>query len=460
MLGLQFVWALLGVIIAFSLMVGIAFYFFRPAVHKLWVKFIDIIETDPYTENLWELVILSMRMHPQKIIENNMRAAGGVIIKRPMGSSRAMPDFKGLMFLPNQMAKLPTPEGIEIDTRTIIGPCAKRPLKLDIPLMVSGLGVGLGISNELKLALAKGSAMVGTATNTGEGPFWPEERKWAKKLVIQYARAKWSKEPSILKQADMIEIHIGQGASGPAPSQVPAKHLKERERKLLGVPPGGRAEILSRMPGVTKKQDWRNLVDKLRKITGGVPIGMKMIPSRVEEDIEIALYAGVDFITLDGSQAGTKGTAPILQDDLGLPTIIGLCRAVEYLEKMNKKDEVSVIISGGFRNPGEHLKALALGADAVALGVPVVIAASHLQGSHKMLPWEAPTQLVWYEGDRTDQFDVEQGAKHLAYYLQSCVEEMCLAAIALGKTSLRDVNKDDLIAMDPQTASIANVPLM
>ncbi len=460
MLGLQFVWALFGMIIAFSLAIGIALFFFRSSVKKLWVKFIDVFERDPYAENLWELVILSMRMHPQKIIENNMRAAGGVIIKRPMGSSRPMPDFRGLMFLPNQMAKLPTEEGIEIDTRTIIGPGAKRPLELDIPLMISGLGVGLGISNELKLALAKGSAMVGTATNTGEGPFWSEERKYAKKLILQYSRAKWAKDPNILKQADMIEIHIGQGASGPAPSQVPAKHLKERERKLLGVPPRGRAEILSRMPGVTKKQDWRNLVEKLRKLTGGVPIGMKMIPSRVEEDIEIALYAGVDFITLDGAQAGTKGTAPILQDDLGLPTIIGLCRAVDYLEKKKKKDEVSLIISGGFKNPGEHLKALALGADAVALGVPAVIAASHLQGSHKMLPWEAPTQLVWYEGDMTDQFDIEQGAKHLAYYLQSCVEEMCLAAIALGKTSLREVNKEDLVAMDQQTAMIAKVPLM
>jgi len=437
-----------------------ALVFTRPLIQRLWRKAIRIIETDPYSMNLWEMVSLARRIHPQIIVENGMRAESGVLVKRPLGSPKPMPHFQGLMFLPSQMADLPTKEKIQVDTRTVIGPCAKRPLELDIPLMITGMAYGLAVSERLKIALAKGASMAGTATNSGEGPFLPEERHYADKMVIQYSRAKWAKDPEILKQADMIEIHIGQGSSGPAPSQVPSIHLKGRAMQLMGLSPGDTAEIHSRMPGVTRKQDWRKLVDKLRRLTDGVPIGMKMIPGRIEEDLEIAIYAGVDFITLDGAQAATKGTPPILQDDFGLPTVIGLCRAVEFLEKKKKKDEVSIIVSGGLSTPGDFLKALALGADAVALGSIVLFAASHLQGSQKALPWEPPTEVVWYDADLSDQLDVEKAAKYVKQLLQSSVEEMKLATIALGKTRLQDVDKQDLVAMDQVSADIAQVPLM
>lgn len=453
-------WFVFGVFSTVVLWAGIMLIFTRPLIQRLWRKTIRIIETDPYWENLWEIVSLTRRIHPQKILENSMRAETGNLVKRPFGTPKPMPHFQGIMFLPCQMARLPTAEDTPIDTRTVIGPCAQRPLKLDTPLIISGMAFGLAVSERIKIALAKGATMARTAVNSGEGPFLPEERRYADKLIMQYSRAKWAKDPEILKQADMIEIHIGQGASASAPSEVPTAHLKGRALQLMGLSLGDTAKIHSQMPGVSRSRDWRKLVDKLRVLTGGVPIGMKMIPGRVEADLEIALHAGVDFVTLDGAQAGTKGTPTILQDDFGLPTVIGLCRAVDFLEKKRMKDQVSIIVSGGLSTPGDCLKALALGADAVALGSAVIFAASHTQGTQIPLPWEPPTQLVLYNGQFADQLDVEKAAKHVALFLQSSVEEMKLVALALGKKRLHDVDKQDLVAMDPISAEIAEIPLM
>src|SRR5690606_32437274 len=248
--------------------------------------------------------------------------------------------------------------------------------------------------------------------------------------------------------------------SAGAPSQVPAKHLRGKAARLMGVAPDGEAEIRSRFPGVSRKGDWRRLVQELRSLTKGVPIGMKLAIGRVEEDLEIALYAGVDFVTLDGAQAATKGTPPILQDDVGLPTVIGLCRAVEYLEKRKKRDRVSLIVSGGIYTPGECLKALALGADAVALGSPLLFASSHTQGSQKVLPWEPPTELAFYTGEKRELYDVDEGAVFAARFLQSLVKEMKLAAAALGKASLKEVGREDLVALDPVSAQITGLPLI
>jgi glutamate synthase domain-containing protein 2 len=453
-------WFVLGVLSTVILSAGIMLKFTRPFLTRLWRKTIRIIETDLYWENLWEIASLTRRVHPQKIVENSMRAETGNPVKRPFGSPKPMPHFQGILFLPCQMARLPTAEDTQIDTRTVIGPCAERPLKLDIPLMISGMAFGLALSERVKIALAKGATMAGTAVNAGEGAVLPEERRYAHKMIMQYSRAKWAKDPEILKQADMIEIHIGQGASGPAPNEVPTVHLKGRAMQLMGLSPGETAKIYSQMPGVHRSRDWRKLVDKLRALTGGAPIGMKMIPGRVEADLEVALHAGVDFVTLDGAQAGTKGTPTILQDDFGLPTVIGLCRAVDFLEKKQMKDQVSIIVSGGLSTPGDYLKALALGADAVALGSAIVFAASHTLGTQIPLPWEPPTQLVLYNGQFADQLDVEMAAKHVALFLKSSVEEMKLVAIALGKKRLLDVDKQDLVAMDPISAEIAEIPLM
>ncbi|MMZ57419.1 isopentenyl pyrophosphate isomerase [compost metagenome] len=194
-------------------------------------------------------------------------------------------------------------------------------------------------------------------------------------------------------------------------------------------------------------------------MTEGVPIGVKICASAIlEADLEVAIQGEVDFISIDGGQAGTKGGPPILEDDFGLPTIYALSRAADYLEKRGVKERVSLLIGGGFFNPGECLKALALGADAVFMGTALIWAMTHSQVT-KAVPWEPPTQLVFYPGNMTDEFDEEEAAKYLENFFTSCVEEMKVAIRALGKNSWRQVNKDDLVALDEWTSKVTKVPL-
>lgn len=366
---------------------------------------------DPYTENLWELVSGILRHSPQVAVENSLRAESGAIIKRPFGSPRRFLHFDHLVFSPAQLARRPTPDDVPVDLSVTIGPHARRPLRVDIPILVSALGYGVGLSAPVKIAIAKGAAAVGTATNSGEGPLLPEERQTARHLILQYHRGKWDKDLDTLRQADTIEMWVGQGASAGVESRTEAKLLPERAKALMGLSPEEDAVLPARMPGIRSKGDWRRLVDDLKAATGGVPVGMKLVPSgMLEADLDIALDAGVDFITLDGAQAGTKGSAPILQDDFGLPTLLGLCRAARHLECRGVSGAVSLIVAGGLKTPGECLKAIALGADAVCLGSAVLFAAAHNQLANT-LPWEPPTELVFAWGKQAHRFDPRETPK-------------------------------------------------
>ncbi|MBN2909467.1 FMN-binding glutamate synthase family protein [Polycladomyces sp. WAk] len=432
---------------------------YRFLFKKMAGRIIRLILTETYSKNIWELISSGMlRFKPQKIVEMALRAEEKEGIVRSLGSPKKMVGFEGLMFLPAQLAVMPTKEDYHIQTKTVIGPRAERPLQLEIPLLIGGMGAGTGVSERIKLAIAKGATAAGTATNTGDGPFLPEERKWADKLVVQYSQAGWIRDPQELEQADMIEIRVGSGASAGISYESPLQRMSEASRQWKGLQPGGPARIRSRIPGVDRPENWRELVANLREMTGGVPIGVKLVPSRVEEDIECALDADVDFITIDGAQAGIKESAPILQDDFGLPTLRGLVRTVKVLREKRALQRVSVIVSGGLYTPGDYLKAIALGADAVALGTTVLLAAIHTQIT-KVLPWEPLSQLAWAEGDFANRLDVEKAARNVANLLRSSVEEMKIAVTCLGKKAIHEVNQDDLVALDPFTARIAEVPL-
>ena len=201
------------------------------------------------------------------------------------------------------------------------------------------------------------------------------------------------------------------------------------------------------------------MVKKLRKITDGVPIGIKICASaKLEADLEVAIHAGVDFISIDGGQAGTKGGPPILEDDFGLPTIYALSRAVLYLTKRGVKDKISLLIGGGFSNPGQCLKALALGADGVYFGTAPLWAMTHEQVT-KAVPWEPPTQLIFYPGNLEEEFDADQAAIHLENFFDAYMEEITVAIRALGKTSIHDVGREDLTALDEMTSKVTKIPL-
>lgn len=433
---------------------------YRPMTKWFIARFTKRLMSDRYPTNIWEMVTALTRTSPIKVVENSLRAASGAVIERPFGSPRKFLNLDGLMFSPAQLAVLPTDEDVEVDMRISIGPRAKKPLRLDIPLMAGAMGYGIGVSEKVKIAIAKGTAAVGTSTNTGEGGFLPEDRANAKYLILQYSSGHWSKDPSILRQADAIEIHIGQGATQGSASVIPSEFIQGRAREIMNLPDEDILVIPARHQEINDPDDLINLVEKLRSITDGVPIGIKIGASaKLEEDLEFAIRANVDFISIDGSQAGTKGGAPILEDDFGMPTIFALSRAIRYLERRGVKQDITLLSGGGYSTPGECLKALALGADGVYMGTALLWAMTHDQVT-KAVPWEPPTQLTSYSGMLADQFDENKAAQHLQNFLNSFVEEMKLGIRALGKTSLKEVDRTDLFSLDEWTSKVTGIPLI
>lgn len=433
--------------------------FGRPLVKAAMGRMLKRVLTDRYDRNLFEGYTMLQQRPPRLQVEIALRAQAGKPLSRPWGTPKRFLHLDNLMFVPAQLAQLPTPDATPVETRTLIGPHAPRPLELGIPILISGMAYGLSLTGAAKLALARGASLAETATNSGEGGFFPAERKGATRYILQYTRGGWPSDPELLRQADAIEIQAGQGAQAGSRQSTPAHQLRDEYRQALGLPQGQAAVIHSRFPGVDQPEDFRPLVQRLRDQAGGIPVGIKFAAGhRLEADLQVALDAGVDFVTIDGAQAASHGGAPLTEDDFGIPTLMAVARAGRFLAEAGAKGRVSLIVSGGLSTPGEFLKCLALGADACAIGTAAVLAMCHTQIA-KVLPEAAPTELIWHDGRYTERFDVDAAARDLTGYLHSCAGEMVIGARCLGRTRLQDVQRADLCALDPETAAVCGVPL-
>lgn len=431
----------------------------RAVLRRLLARFTRRLFSDPYHENLWETVTGLRRFGVQAVVETELRAASGQLLLRPLGRFRGFPGFDALLFDPAQLARMPTPEDLPVELSTVLGARAERPLRIDLPVLITGMGYAVALSPQAKEALARGATLAGTATNTGEGPLYPGERRAARSLIIQYNRGGWNDNPEIMRQADMIQIQFGQGALGGSPVHVPDRGFPPELRAAFGMRPGQKgAWIHSRLPGVERPSDLRDLVADLRGLTG-VPIGVKLAAGdRIEADLEIVLRAGVDCVTVDGAEGGTHGAPPVLGDDFGLPSFIALCRASRFLAGVGAAERPNLVVSGGFFSPGLFLKALALGADAVAIGTAALFALGHAQTS-KAVPWEPPLDIVFYGRPSSRRLNVERAARSLARYLNSVALELAAAVRVLGKTSVHQVDRGDLFALEPWVADLAGVRL-
>ena len=255
-----------------------------------------------------------------------------------MGSSKKWPHLDSITFIPAQTTPFPIESEEEVDVQVTIGPRAKKPMKIKIPLMISGMAYGIALSEEVRLSLAQAANHVGTAINSGEGGVLPEELEQAGKYILQFSKANWAKEEELIKQADMIEVKFGQGALFGIGGKISPKNLTGRARKIMGLKENEDAVIYDNFFEDQTLQDLKELVDELRDITGGVPIGAKIgAGGKIEEDIDHLLEIGVDYIAIDGGQAATLGAPPILTDDMGIPSLHAIVRAVSHLEKRNMK---------------------------------------------------------------------------------------------------------------------------
>lgn len=414
--------------------------------------------TDSYQENLMEIVPGIRHMGFQNFLENSLRSETGDIVHRPLGSSKSWPNLDSITFIPAQTSPFAVSTNEEIDLTVTIGPQAKRPMEIEMPLMISGMAYGVGLSEEVRIALATAAKKVGTALNSGEGGILQEELEAAGNYILQYSKAPWGKDDEFLQRANMIEIKLGQGAKLGIGAKISPDNLTGRAREVMGLEEDEDAILYEHYFENQTLEDLTNLVDTLRKKTDGVPIGVKVgAGGKIEQDIDNILQMGVDYIAIDGGEAATHAGAPILADDFGIPTLHAVVRANNHLTRRKMRDKVSLIVSGGLLIPGHFLKVLALGADAVYLGSAILFAVAHTQTSDA-LPFEPPTQVVWNEGKYSHQFDSDIGAETAEKYLNSSAEEIKMALRAMGKRSLQELSKKDLVSYDELTARVINIP--
>lgn len=416
----------------------------------------------PISDTLAELFVSTLSTPPLDLLYLSLRSKEGGVVIRPMGSPKPVKGLDDLSLISAQLATQAVPEGEPVELKTLLGRHAKRPLEIEMPIMVSGMAYGLALTKEARLALAKGTADAGTALSSGQGPFLAEERRLAKRYIQQFGRWDWNRDVKILRQADMIEVQVGQGAMpGNAVLSSPGS-IGDEVRTLMGLGPDDPPVIHSNLYLNTKTREpvpLSEVVRYLRSVTDGVPIAVKMgATDALERDLDVALEAEVDVVVLDGTE-GATGNAPItLSDHFGLPTMVALGRAMRHLERVGALERVDVVVSGGLREPGDFLKALALGARAVGIGTAAMFAISHFR-LMAALPYYPPTDLVFYRANPKIGLDVDLGAKGLTNFLHSCAAEMRIALRTMGHRSVHELSLDDLVTLDRDVAEITGARL-
>lgn len=408
------------------------------------------------SRKLYENLNLAKKLRWPDFFEALLRAEHGRPIARPFGSPLHHFDFHQIHFATGYFSTKPLDEHIKVDTSVVLGPQAKRPLTLEIPIVLGAMSYGNAFSIPTKFALARAANLAGTAYNSGNGPFLQEVRNTIDRYIQQLPRAFWSRNESILQQAAMIEIGLGHAAWASSPIRIKGYKITPDFAGRIGAIPGLDLLIDTRLPKA-ENDNLAGFVRHLKSVSGGVPIAFKFGATHyLEKELEIMVEAGADVISFDGIEGGTHGSPPTFQDHAGLPFFPALCRAVRFFENNRLKGKVSLMIGGRLVDPGDFLKCLAMGADAVLIGTIAALLISHTQVT-KTIPWEPPTELMYFGGKMVPQFDPDLGGKHLNNYLQSCVQEMVELTRLLGKDSFRKLNREDLVALDPVYAEMAGI---
>lgn len=360
-----------------------------------------------------------------------------------------------LFFNPVYLHRPPELLARKIGTEVTIGPCAKKPLKLQIPVILGGMGYQTALRAEAKQALALGATMAGTAANTGNGPLLTPERSAAEKLIVQFARGRWDKDLAALSAADAVEIQLGHGPCGSMTMNIPPPRLARNEklRTLLGAEPGEPAVIPVKLLSIKGRADLEGLISGLRRKSGGVPVGVKIGAAQcLEEELEIITGAQPDYIAIYGMEAG-EGDPAALTTQMGIPTLFAINRAARYLRQKGLASRISLLAGGGLRTPADFLKALALGADAVFIGTAALNALSTGKDGRRIARFSFP----WIKDKLGRGLDIPSAAERLRDYLQEASREMQEIALCLGRAHLRDVGKEDLSAGSKEIASCLGI---
>lgn len=410
------------------------------------------------------------------IQEIQRAAATGIYDIRGGGTKRKLPHFDDLLLLGASVSRYPL-EGYreKCGTDVVLGTrFAKKPIHLKIPVTIAGMSFG-ALSANAKEALGRGASIVGTSTTTGDGGMTPEERGQSKYLVYQYLPSRYGMNPDDLRKADAIEVVLGQGAKPGGGGMLLGMKVTERVAGMRTLPIGVDQRSACRHPDWTGPDDLAIKIAELREITDWEkPIYVKIGASRPYYDVKLAVKAGADVIVLDGMQGGTAATQEVFIEHVGIPILSAIPQAVQALQEMGMHRKVQLIVSGGIRTGADVAKAMALGADAVAVGTAALIA---LGDNHPRLDddlkkigsgagyyddWQNgrdPAGITTQDPELSKRLDPVEGGRHLANYLRVMVLEAQTMARACGKSHLHNLDPEDLVALTVESAAMARVPL-
>jgi methylamine---glutamate N-methyltransferase subunit C len=410
------------------------------------------------------------------IHEIQRAAREGIYDIRGFGAKRRVPHFDDLVFLGASVSRYPL-EGYRerCDTDVVLGERnASKPLHLRIPITIAGMSFG-ALSAPAKEALGRGASAVGTSTTTGDGGMTPEEREHSSLLVYQLLPSRYGMNPDDLRRADAIEIVVGQGAKPGGGGMLLGQKISDRVAEMRDLPKGIDQRSACRHPDWTGPDDMEIKIQELREITDWEkPVFVKVGATRPYYDVALAVKAGADVVVLDGMQGGTAATQEVFIEHVGIPTLAAIRPAVEALTELGMHRKVQLVVSGGIRSGADVAKALALGADAVSIGVAAIIALGDNSPEHQE-GYEAIGSAAgfyddWHEGrdpagistqddELAARFDPELGGRRLANYLRTMTLETQTLARACGKSHVHNLEPEDLVALTVEAAAMARVPL-
>ncbi len=366
-----------------------------------------------------------------------------------------LPDWNDLQIMVAQLASRPLADDVEVDTELVVGPEAKKPLTLKTPLLVSDMSFG-ALSEEAKIALARGAELAGTGICSGEGGMLPEEQQANSRYFYELASARFGYREELLKKVQCFHFKGGQGAKTGTGGHLPGSKVVGKIAQVRGLPEGQPAVSPPAFEDLRSVADFRQFADRVREITGGIPVGFKLSANHIERDIQFALDAGADYIILDGRGGGTGAAPTLFRDHISVPTIPALARARRYLDGQGASGRVTLIITGGLRLPADFIKALALGADGVAVANSAMqsigCVAARICNTNN-----CPAGIATQKKDLRQRLNVDQSARQLHNFLRASTELMQVMARACGHSRLADFNPDDLSTFHRDMARLSGV---
>ena len=386
--------------------------------------------TEPYTRYIKELA------------QNGLKNWGHHGPTEAMGVDRnTLPKWEDIQFLPAQLSQRPLLDHEEVDTKTVIGPNAKKPLHLDIPIFVSDMSFG-ALSREAKIALAKGAEMAGTGICSGEGGMLPDEQESNTRYFYELASAQFGFTWDKLEKVQAFHFKGGQGAKTGTGGHLPGHKVSKEIAEVRGLNEGESAISPATFPDLNGVKDFKAFTEKVREVSGGIPVGFKISASRIEKDIDFALEVGVDYIILDGRGGGTGAAPTVLRDNINVPTIPALARARKHLDYRGAFD-VSLVITGGLRVAEDFAKAMMMGADAIAVSNSALQAIGCL-GMRACNTNNCPVGIATQKENLRSRLQIQASAKQLHNYFSATTDLMKVIARSCGHSNFTQFESADL----------------